>query len=212
MPNTFRGEVINQKMPIVAISGATSGSFTVDPYSSGATIRSTSGNSGTVGVTPVDGFISNGVYMGSRVFKHAHAVLSNGLDDYPVITGDCTITITTPTDDIEGNVVTTRTVYTFNGRNPTSKALKKSTADSTAENTRMNRSRDGAARVYEGAITVENSRPGSDLCTMRIRTYKVANQEIGGETVSGVSPNEKSPVLIVRFVLLNASFTLPTAR
>lgn len=205
--STFRGEIINQKMPTVAIVGATSGSFTVDPS------VTTSGNSGTVGVTPVDGLLqSNGTVKGGRVMKHNHASLSNGLDDYPVITGDATITITAPTTDIAGDSVTTRVVYTFNGRNPTSKALKKSTADSTAENTRMNRSRDGAARVYEGAITVENSRPGSDLCTLRIRTYKVANQEINGSTVSGVSPHEKSKVLIIRFVLKNASFTLPESR
>lgn len=212
MPNTFRGEVINQKMPIIAIAGADSGSFTVSPYSSGATIRSTSGNSGTVGVTPVDGFISNGVYMGSRVFKHAHANLSNGLDDFPVIVGDATITITAPTTDIDGTAATTRVVYTFNGRNPTSKALKNHTAHSTAMNTRINHYKDGAAKVYEGAFTIENSRPGSDICTLRVRTYLQANQEVGGETIVGVSPHEKSPVLIVRFVLLNASFTLPTSR
>lgn len=169
-----RGETLSQVLPSVAIVGATSGSFTVNP------LISTSGNSGTVGVTPVDH---------ARIVKHEY----NRDLGYPVITGDATITITA-----SGG---TQVHYSFNGRNPTSKAVKTVTADATAENARTNHARDGAARVYSAPILVENSRPGDNLCEIRIRAYKIS---ASGQY--GISPNEKSQVMIIRFVLNNTSF------
>lgn len=181
-----KGETFSQSMPTtIAITGATSGSFTVTPALVGDTTVSSNTAAGIVAVD------AGRVYKANT--KDASSVTSSGKDEYPVIVGQATITITAAAG--------TQVHYTLNGKNPTFKATKKSTADSTAANLRMNRSRMGAARVYEGAFTIDNGRPGDSMVVLRLRAYK-----IDASAKLGISPNEKSPVLIVKFVLKNTSY------
>jgi hypothetical protein len=168
----------NQKLPTVTVSGATSGSFTVEPYSSGSIINTASGNSGTVGVSPI--------YEG-RAYRFNHDTRSSGLPSYPSIVGDATISA--PSEDLDGNSVSTRVHYTFNNRDPgpvASSALAVASpfdGNSDATIAHVNEYQRGVTRISSGSILVINSRPGSNLCTIKLRTYKLATQHIRGEDI-----------------------------
>ena len=184
---------ITQKMPIVAVSGATSGSFTVTPYTTGTTLRTTSGNSGTVGVVEIN--------AGSLV-KHNHAKTANDLDSLPLIVGDATITITAPTTDLDGNAVTTKIHVTLNGKSPGPKAqlFNNQTSPVSESVTTINYSKLGGTIRYGSAFVLDANRGGSKLIGLRVRAYKQATQKINNTDVSGISPLDRSAVLIVRFL------------
>ena len=174
MSNIFRGENVDQELPVITITDGNT-TLVIDPS------LNTAGNEGTAGVIPVDHY---------RIVKHNHLTTDKGLDAYPVFEAPVTITM--------APAAGTQVHYTFNARNPTSKAVKKAfTGDSYQTQYNTNHYRMGAARVYEAPIDVEDGRPGSDLTTIRVRAYKLdANGQYG------IDPNVKSQVLIARFTLI----------
>jgi hypothetical protein len=163
------GETINQVLPVVTVTGATSGSFTVDPS------LATSGNTGTIGVTPVDK---------NRIVRHNYKKTLK----LPVMTGVVTVTIT-PASGTEVH-------YTLNSKNPKQKALLASTSNIDAVNKRTNRARDAITRIYTVPFTIQNSRPGTSFTEIRVRAYS-----LNAKGQKGISPNEKSKVMIIRFVI-----------
>jgi hypothetical protein len=168
------GETINQKAPIVTITGSISGSFTFDPTTAYSTERKlTNGSSGNW--RRVDH---------GRTFAHELA----SSKQLPVIVGIATVTITPSAG--------TQVHYRIGPKNPTSKGI---TKDGT-----VNSDSDTDARsqsyVYNGAFPIDAPRPGNTVVTLRLRAYKIANEEISGTIRAGVSPNEKSEIVILKFV------------
>lgn len=166
------GETINQQAPSVTITGATSGSISFDPA--------------TVYTTETDEL--NGSSGNWRRIDKGRVLAYEGDDprQLPVIEGTATVTITAAAG--------TRVHYRIGPKNPTSKGIKK---DGTVNSDDMVRSQ---SYIYDGAFTISQARPGNTVTVLRLRAYKSATQEIGGESISGISPTEKSEVVIIKFV------------
>jgi hypothetical protein len=174
------GEMFNQVLPLITVTGSISGSFSVDPTQDGINI----------GVVPVD---------------HARTVKYNYYQQPPVIYGHATITMTPAVLDALGNSVTTEVHYTFTGKNPSFKGVDKSNNNSTSTDSNINVYQRGTtAHIYQGPFNIPRNLPGSNLCVMRVRSHLIG-QETNDEGVTSnvVSPNDKSQVLILKFMIVN---------
>lgn len=177
-----RGEVINQTAPRIQITGSVSGSIDIQPA-----LTPSAGNYRYVGTTK-----SNTARVIEYVAQNAATKQKLHLD---AIVGTATITIT--------NASGTQVHYRLGPKNPTSKGT---TSSSRVTNKYVSQSiinNSGVAFTLKApANTVGGGRPGSNIVTLRARAYKSgATVTKNGVTTTGISPNEKSDVVVVRFIL-----------
>lgn len=192
--STFRGEVINQNLPNITVTGSISGSFTV------------------TGTDTPDDLMGDHTSIArvdtGRIVKYDFTQVNNwptrdaagdAFAPYYRIHGIATVSITPATLDVDGNSVTTQVAYSLSGRNPTYKAVTDivnpggggvASPGAHSASTELYRCHQGL--IYSTPFTIPYSRPGKAHNTViRIRAWKL---------VSGViSPNEKSKVLILKF-------------
>ena len=165
------GETINVTFPRVRITGSGPGSESIDINPADATTFRYIGN-------------KNGSRMVASKVQSAANAGGVKVPQVPVVSGTVTVTITSAAGAVS--------IYTMNGKNPTYKAISGGTKKI------EDRARSKAS-LYTAPFTLEltaasSGRPSSSSSptVLRIRSHK---------EVSGViSPNEKSAVVIAKFM------------